>query len=527
MKLRQIEKPRREASLRYPHLVLLLLGAAVFASPERAIAQAGEARVRALTQEATEAYTNLDLDRADSVLTRALAEARRRRVRGRALAEVHVLRGVVAIGGQHDVERGAAAFAEALEADPTVQVDRMVSNPEIESVFRESQQRAGITPPGDRRIPHTPVTEQLVRTPLPIYVEVPAGISAHHLVVRYWPLGQDETYDEAALEPVGQGYGVELPCIASTVAGIEYYVVVLGADGQVIAQAGSEEEPFSVRVVAERTTEAPALPTRRPPEQCPEACPPGATCGETQDLPAGGACATDSDCADGLACEDRVCAEPRQRSSAERPRFFLRGGYTAGFGYARPGGRADTGIPPGVDPNDPNAIYPYQGYTVGDPTAPNGDIACNEPAGVYCVRVQTEGLVFVHGLTGQVGYVVLPRLALVAGGRVALSGGEGTLSHLLLTAGIELRIIEPEPTGLLLTVAGQGGIGQIQLRVPQGGGGIYEPFIVTGLGNMNISAVLGYRFHENLGVIVVPTLHGFFPDRTFVFEATVGGEIVF
>ncbi len=499
-------------------LLALLAGAALLAAPEPAAAQPGEARVRALTREATEAYTNLDLERAESLLVRAVAEARRRRVRGRVLAEVHVVRGVLAVAGHNDLERGAEAFDEALQADPTVEVDRMISNPQIDAVFRAVQRRRGITPAGGHRIPHEPVAEQLENVPIPIYVEMPDGITASRAVVRYWPVGSEETYDETELDAVGAGFGVELPCAASSRSGIEYYVVVFGEDGEIAAQAGSEDEPFAVSIVASRTTDAPSLPNRPPPQACDDDCPDGEGCRDDDRIAEGGACDTDAQCAGGLACIEDVCAEPGS-GGPEGPRFFVRIGYAAGTGYAREGGRADTQVPSGADPNAPE----YQGYI----DAMDDPIACDAPPGEYCVRVQTEGLVFVHGGDVQFGVNLVPRLAVWAGARVAASAGEGTLSRFLITGGVELHIVQPVGAGFHLSASGGAGIGQIQLRVPQGASNIKEPFIITGLGNFNLGLPVGYRFTDSVGIYLRPTLHGFFPQRTFVVEGVLGAEVSF
>ena len=49
----------------------------------------------------------------------------------------------------------------------------------------------------------------------------------------------------------------------------------------------------------------------------------------------------------------------------------------------------------------------------------------------------------------------------------------------------------------------------------------YRLFAHDGLGNFNLSLIAGYRFVESVGVYLRPTLHGFFPERTFVAEGTV------
>src|SRR5690606_434121 len=103
----------------------------------------------------------------------------------------------------------------------------------------------------------------------------------------------------------------------------------------------------------------------------------------------------------------------------------------------------------------------------GGPLASDAD--CKANGGQFCVRVADPGLVFTSGIDLSAGYWLTPRVAVSLGARVGLPGGEGPMSHLLVTGKVELLLTEPRATGLRIGVTGGVGVGQIQLRVPQGG----------------------------------------------------------
>jgi hypothetical protein len=412
-------------------LVAAVLVVSVF--PAHAEAQRASARVRRMTTQAMWAYQHLEIERAQRLLERALGQARRARVRGRTLAEVHMALGVVAAGGFGDATAAEEAFIEAIFLDPDVELDRMVSNPSIERAFRAARLATSVDEP-------------------------------------------------SPLEPEA-----------------------------VAAAAPAEPSP-------------PPPPVVRP-------------------------------------------ARPAPATPARRTRFFVRAGYTAGTAMARQGGIADRGVPfhPAHRPPDwdeaANGVYApegyateaewyaamahaYQGFTENPdhvyelvtPVTIDGvsvdegplrpDPACRAAPGELCVRLRDEGLVFVSALDVEVGYRVLPRFSVSLGLRIGFPAGEGTLARALLTGRVEIPLTRTIGRGFRVLALGGVGMGQIQLPIPQGPG-LVEPFIATGLGNIDGAMQLGYAFSDHLGMFARPTIHVLFPRSVRVYELTVGGETSF
>ena len=59
---------------------------------------------------------------------------------------------------------------------------------------------------------HTPPTEQAILTPVPIYVELPDGVTAVKVIARYKAFGTTD-WKTIELRKMGNGYGGEVPCL--------------------------------------------------------------------------------------------------------------------------------------------------------------------------------------------------------------------------------------------------------------------------------------------------------------------------
>src|SRR5262249_61900994 len=64
-------------------------------------------------------------------------------------------------------------------------------------------------PAGD--LNHTPPGEQVVNTPVPIYVELPSDIEASKLMLHYKPFGGTK-FKSLEMKPHSKGFAAEIPC---------------------------------------------------------------------------------------------------------------------------------------------------------------------------------------------------------------------------------------------------------------------------------------------------------------------------
>ena len=249
--------------------------------------------------------------------------------------------GVVLIAGLSRLDDGKRAFVEALKANPDVALEKALTTPEIEQIFRAAK-TAGYAPAphpvaaapaptlsspaptGD--MVHTPPAEQKALTAVPIYVELPAGVVAVKVVARYKPYGTSE-WKTLELRRLGMGYGAEVPCrdVGSTTGDFTYFVQATDATGDVVSMSGSRATPNKVPIKNAVTGAPPHLPGVVPPTKCADSadCPPGlpgCPAGKTVAAKGWGAgCEQDNECNQGLACRNGVCDNDTAKADPAEP----------------------------------------------------------------------------------------------------------------------------------------------------------------------------------------------------------------
>src|SRR5205814_7909369 len=158
--------------------------------------------------------------------------------------------------------------------------------------------------------------EQVILTPVPIYVELPDGVNAAKVIVRYKPFGAAD-WKTLELRKMASGYGGEIPCadIGSATGDLSYYVQATDANGDVVSMSGSRNAPNKVPIKTEIAGEPPHLPGKPPSAQCRDKadCPPGFPgCASGKKKKGGNkswgdACQKDTECGEGLACKSGQC----------------------------------------------------------------------------------------------------------------------------------------------------------------------------------------------------------------------------
>ena len=164
------------------------------------------------------------------------------------------------------------------------------------------------------RIFHTPVPEQTILTPIPIWVES-SDASVARVVVKYRVFGSKD-WATVDLAKASNGYGGEISCrdVGTITGTLRYYVTALDAAGNEIGAQGSLKRPFKIKIRSAIKSPPPHLPGRSPP----------AHCGDTSDCPPGfpgclakvtneGTCTADDDCDEGMMCNERKCGPPPEK----------------------------------------------------------------------------------------------------------------------------------------------------------------------------------------------------------------------
>lgn len=567
------------SSFRAARVFALALLFASLAHAAPASAQRAMQQVLDLNRQAMEAYNNLEIEQASSLLQQALDAATRGHVTGSPLARTYVNLGIVAIAGMGDNGGGLNYFVQAIQADGNVSLDPLLSTPDISLIWTQARARAGsggtttvVTPPpvdtppssgGVGDLVHSPVPEQLRQTPVPVYLEVPGRPA--HVYVYYRGHGMRD-FQRGEMEAMGRGYGFEIPCEDVFEPEVAYYIVAFDSSGSPNGFAGSQSTPITVPIVATRTTSEPALPGRAPPTQCTsmeEECPPGMPCASAGSAGLGDSCRTDSDCASNN-CEDDLCAigsgirdgsgdGTPSDTSQESPRFFARLGAYAGVSHVDNGlptdrtpcpestldGEDTIGAPvdcdfvsnPQIIPDDQFNIAGLRNFGYVAPEFGTDTDPCDSANGGQCTfYVETPGAVVGFALRLDVGYYIVPRwFAVALNVRIQPVSGNGALSFMQLGLRVETQLTDPSPTGFHAHIhLGFVAYGQIQVFLGRSSSPTLDrnaaaPWGQSGQQGVEFGGTIGYRFLPNFGLYLQPTL--IFNLPTFLFTGDLGGGI--
>lgn len=161
------------------------------------------------------------------------------------------------------------------------------------------------------RIFHTPVPEQAILTPIPIWVES-RDPSVARVVVHYRVFGSKD-WSTLDLTRTGNGFGAEISCrdVGTVTGALRYYVTALDVAGNEVGTQGSEKKPIKIKIRSAIKSPPPHLPGRSPPARCgdPSDCPPGFP-GCLAKATGEPSCTADDDCDEGLTCSAASKCEP-------------------------------------------------------------------------------------------------------------------------------------------------------------------------------------------------------------------------
>jgi len=327
-----------------PALAAALLAVlSLLLQPSLASAQsrANEAPARALQKKAMEEdYLNTDFDKAAEKLNQAIAKCGTDKCGVPVRAQLKRDLAAVQSAAGHK-EQSLAAMTDAFKIDAGLQLDPNYKTKELEAVYAEAKRAAassgpsGPPPAGD--FTHIAVTEQQVRTPIPIYVEYTGSETLKRVMAKYKGLGMTE-WKSLELKSIGNGFGGSTPCADVQAGDFVYYVQGFNEQNDPVASGGDRANPYKVNVKTEAISDPPHLPGQSPPSQCADKgdCPPDFPgCKKGGDKPnaaaedsslkgEGESCEEDSECKS-TTCKAQKCTEPKEESSggAKRKRFWI------------------------------------------------------------------------------------------------------------------------------------------------------------------------------------------------------------
>jgi hypothetical protein len=280
-------------------------------------------------------YLNVAFDKSEKKLKDALKRCGANACSKEVLGKLHVALGTVHGVGLNDLKQAEDDFVTALKADPNAKPDPSLTNPDLDKAFAAAQKKAGVAGAGPGKpgkpdpaepgegpkgaggdIEHTPIPEQAINTPVPVYIEIPEELGVSTVTLRYKPFGAPK-WKSLEMQKVGNGFGAEIPCEDVTTTGdIRYYVIAKDAEGNPAGTAGSLKEPHKVPIKNDIEGDSPSLPGKKPPSKCAakEDCPPGLPgCPDAGakrgDKGWGASCEETQECQSGLVCLNGSCEE--------------------------------------------------------------------------------------------------------------------------------------------------------------------------------------------------------------------------
>ncbi|WP_438000148.1 hypothetical protein WMF26_09995 [Sorangium sp. So ce185] len=218
-------------------------------------------------------------------------------------ARLFVALGSVLAQGRKELGDARDAFADALRIDPSAKPSPDLATPEVSFAFEQARAATGVAAPAASgpQLTIAPPPEQRIRTPVPIYVEVPAELlpSVKQVTLWYQAPGEREYRPLVMKKLRGQGFGINVPCAATSAEGtLRYHVAAVDEDGAILASAGARDAPLTTEIEARITSAPPRWPGHAPPAMC--AAP-------ERERPR--QCIDDRQCSRGLACVRGACVE--------------------------------------------------------------------------------------------------------------------------------------------------------------------------------------------------------------------------
>ena len=420
--------------------------------------QSADQVVLDLNHGAMEAYNNMDINKAGSMLEEALRVATEAGVGGPVLAQTNMNLAIVYVGGLGDNDSGVRYFADALCADPSSQLDPLTSTPDIQSVFQVAAQRvqqSGCGGGGGR--PN--VGPGAAAQTMPMGGGGGGGYAPSGGADEELPPGWNATKadDDGKAKDFKRGF-VQL----GFTIGMPYVTNGMLADRAPpldrifihAANGGKVADPYATAMMDPNVLRFPGT----------QIGVPDAT-GQDIGLAQANAWVPDADSSDGYTA-------PGGGPVAYIP-----------LGGSCPADGTETG-PPLMGMSDPNPR----------PLLPSR----------YCVRVKSPGFATQLAMRAAVGYFVTRDFSVSLLTRFQFSAGQGTFAHMLLGGRLEYMFTKTKARGLMVSGFLGGTFGQIQAQPsadkPVGG----EPWIKSGLQGAHIGSNIRYRFTDSIGMFMAP-----------------------
>ncbi len=209
-------------------------------------------------------------------------------------ARIHHNLGVLYAGGMNRHSDAVEQFKQMLKLSPDMTLDVNFVSDGVQKAFDEALEAVGGGPVAVEKtvsvMDEKPWAEQVVGTPVPVFVKLPEGVTANKVITRFRAPG-DKTWREVTLRVSGDGYGGYIPCAGVNKQGeLVYFTTAFDENLDRVAGAGSAAEPRRVQLKAVINGRQPALPGGTPPDACPRQVDNRLSCENSDDCPGSQQC---------------------------------------------------------------------------------------------------------------------------------------------------------------------------------------------------------------------------------------------
>ncbi|MCL2824876.1 MAG: hypothetical protein FWD57_12885, partial [Polyangiaceae bacterium] len=223
-------------------------------------------------------FLDMEFGRAEANLKKAIATCGDNGCSPSVKAQIQVHLGIVQFNNGNPA--GAEqSFVEALQTHPSVVLDRDFASPDLQKIFDAAKGRTSssapppaVDDPGDDGdagdIEHQPIAEQMVNTPVPIWVTIADGMGVDRVVVWYKPFGGE--WKKINLKKQRRGvWSALIDCNEVTTTGdLKYHINILDEGNDAIANLGSRAKPFVTKIKNQLDRDPQSLPNEPPPARC-------------------------------------------------------------------------------------------------------------------------------------------------------------------------------------------------------------------------------------------------------------------
>ncbi|HEY8091386.1 MAG TPA: hypothetical protein VIF09_26160, partial [Polyangiaceae bacterium] len=259
-------------------LGLVLAASGLFPASARAADRRAEATARAALEKAADDYLATNYAAGTARLQKALRACGASKCSAATKAALFRDIGTMQFRAG-DVGAARKSWASAVHLQAGIALNPNYDAPDVRAAFGEGKGGAsdadagGAQPMGD--FTHTPVAEQRVDTPVPVYAEYPGGNIAR-VIVKYRGATAND-WSHVDLHRMGSGWGGLVPCGDVAKGTLRYWIQGFDDGGDPVASSGDPKHSYTVPIRDDIASEAPHLPGKPAPKACSESndCPPG------------------------------------------------------------------------------------------------------------------------------------------------------------------------------------------------------------------------------------------------------------